>query len=151
MGYLHPLHVIKLLLWILQIVHCWRGLMPLSQVGLYVWSAGAAVGRVSSLFSTATLPCTSGTSTWTRPRHSSVNASTNSPGRYNNNNNIMLQWFNSVLLHDTASWPARPMTIRHFDFSIFWFLTPGIFTTWGIIYNILQHNSATAFFIGFWT
>jgi len=24
------------------------------------------------------------------------------------------------------------MTIRHFDFSFFSFLTPGIFTTWGI-------------------
>jgi len=34
----------------------------------------------------------------------------------------------------SVSWPAGPMTIRHFDFSFFSFY-PGIFTTWGIKLN----------------
>jgi len=39
----------------------------------------------------------------------------------------------------SVSWPAGPMTIRHFDFSFFSFY-PGIFTTWGIKINNNNNN-----------
>jgi len=52
---------------------------------------------------------------------------------YSNAISVTLQSFNSVLFaRHYASWPAGPMTIRHFDYSLFLFLTPAIFTTCGI-------------------
>ena len=56
----------------------------------------------------------------------------------NSNNNAFLPCCTTLQLHaferHSASWPAGPMTLRHFDFNFFQFLTPGTFTTWGITF-----------------